>query len=1181
MEQITLIKPDGSQYPLQRGVPLTSIEKAEQVCDLLGQDIVNISFKSTMHLEMQLGMKILVFGRYYTLNVLPEEQKVSERDFRYICTFEGVQNDLMSSRYFDADATGFYRSSDFSLTGNLELFIDVLIYNCNRTFGTGVWLKGSVQSTDVKTLTFSSSNCLAALQQTICKEFEVEFEILQVGNVKTLNVQKAGQILNDVYEYGRGRGLYTLTRRSVKETTIVTRLYPYGSSENLPAEYRNYSPRLKIGEAGSDYIEDEAAIAAFGLIEGDKIFEEVKPSYEGTVTAKITNNYYSFQDIDFPFDLLEKDENGHKYLVNGKSPKIHFNTGNLAGYEFELAEGGYNHETFTFTIIGFKDEKGMPFPNTTDPAYQIDFNDKYVLVDIIMPEIYVTKAEAALRTKAQLFLDANKAPLVQYSLDIDPKFLKGKTSPGVIPNFFDLGDYIQIKDKDLNIDKASRVTRFTRNILEPFKYVIEIADSYQVSTITRVISDVKQLNNIVTLNDLRNPIVAKQNWKSARETINEAFDPDGYLKDGKIRAESLEAAIALFGTEGQQFQIINSVFMPNYLGDKNQLRYTAGQLVHLTIEPEIRTWNFNAASVAFGDNTFKYIYAKCPRQGNAATILFGDNKIKTKEDPVYYHFLLGILNSVDPVSQTRQMNLTYGFTLISGRWITTGEIRSSDGSTGFNLDTGELYGNLKFRAANGINKSVSQLETEVLALIDGIAEQTDGQVENWFLEGAPTLTNEPAINWTTAELKEAHIGDNYFDNLSKKSYRFRVLDGTYSWEEVTDDRITQALLLASQAKDTADGKRRVFISSVAKPTPFPPYDVGDLWTNGTDLFVCKVTRLTGSYNGADWDDATIYDNTVTAINGGIAVTGSLYLANEDGTIRAGIQGGGSGDNAIRLFLGASQINQAFAPLRAFNGGHLEIRNKLELFNSSNVGVGGICGINSPSDGNVLAWFGPSYANRATAPSRFELGGKLITALAKIGGWEVDANGLTNQDGNGYIIARSSTASNRTEAMIGANVFPSTFGGKGAAIFRAEEAGGVGSNFGAVFSAKNAPLGFQNFAIYASSGKSMLQEGLLNGRATYEETISTSITRGVDPSLYDFIAINPTAGVVGLGFLTPSGPIANGKEVCILNANNAFNDFFLVGMIRGASSFRVNGGVMVVVRHYNGNWYQQSNHDNNW
>lgn len=60
---------------------------------------------------------------------------------------------------------------------------------------------------------------------------------------------------------------------------------------------------------------------------------------------------------------------------------------------------------------------------------------------------------------------------------------------------------------------------------------------------------------------------------------------------------------------------------------------------------------------------------------------------------------------------------------------------------------------------------------------------------------------------------------------------------------------------AAEAKDTADSKRRVFTA-----TPYPPYDVGDLWVGNdtSDLMRCQRSRQSGAYDSSDWIKAVKY-----------------------------------------------------------------------------------------------------------------------------------------------------------------------------------------------------------------------------------------------------------------------------------------------------------------------------------
>lgn len=142
--------------------------------------------------------------------------------------------------------------------------------------------------------------------------------------------------------------------------------------------------------------------------------------------------------------------------------------------------------------------------------------------------------------------------------------------------------------------------------------------------------------------------------------------------------------------------------------------------------------------------------------------------------------------------------------------------------------------------------------------------QIDGSVTNWFKDYAPTLTNEPASLWITVEDKTAHLDDLFYDTVTGYVYRF-VYDGVsvYSWSEIKDQDIQDAMETASNAADAVDQKRRVFVD-----TPIPPYDIGDLWVGGTsgDLKRCKTTKAVGeAYSAWDWVLATKYTDD-TALN---------------------------------------------------------------------------------------------------------------------------------------------------------------------------------------------------------------------------------------------------------------------------------------------------------------------------
>jgi hypothetical protein len=65
-----------------------------------------------------------------------------------------------------------------------------------------------------------------------------------------------------------------------------------------------------------------------------------------------------------------------------------------------------------------------------------------------------------------------------------------------------------------------------------------------------------------------------------------------------------------------------------------------------------------------------------------------------------------------------------------------------------------------------------------------------------------------------------------------------------------------------------------------------------------------------------------YDNTKTAIEGGLVTSGTVQLAGDDSNIKAGITGEGTSDNSVRIWAGASKANKETAPFRVQQNGKL-------------------------------------------------------------------------------------------------------------------------------------------------------------------------------------------------------------------------------------------------------------------
>ena len=899
MEQIIVKHPDASTTLLVSKGRTSSVTKAEQTVALLGADTVAITVKTAAPITFYLGDQIEVYGKVYTLNQLPTIKKTGARKFEYDLTFEGVQYELIDAQWLLPDNTVLD-----SFTGDLADFLELLTDNANRVF-PGKWQPGTYPAdTEFKTLTYTGSNCLEVLQN-LCEEYNTEFEIAQANGIRTTNIKTAGVNFPYTFRYGRTGGLYELTRQNINSKNVVTRLYVYGGSNNLGDKYRYTKLCLSGKGKNASYIENAAAIAAFGLKENTKTFDEVYPNRYGVVSS-LGSKYYAFVDNTMNFDLNEKESDGTttKWLINGVTAKVKMTSGNLAGYEFEIHK--YTHSTKEIQVVPFTDENGMKFPSETSAAFQFGVGDKYIFTDINLPDAYKTEAEAKLQEEGETYYNQYCQPQVQYNLSIDQNFIKQFAGQLTVVNLFAVGDYIPVEDSDLGLAKSVRITGFTRDLLQPYKYSITLGDSVTKTTITRVIEDLQKIDTVIQINDLADPSKARRNWRAAQEVLANVFDPDGNYYSEKIKPLSIETTMLAVGAKSQQLTLQNTRFEPNYNGNPSVIKVIGGSLTHYTIEDTIKNWVLaDNTTTGLVTNTAYYIYARCNRSNTSGNILFDAVQRTVDSDPLYYYFLIGTLSSVitddGGKNPARLISLTYGASTINGRFIRTGRIQSSGGGTTyFDLDAGEIGGNIKFVASDGSTKNVSDLDSvaqetkdyinnTLPGILSEIQAQLDGQIEQFFETYDPTTSNAPASSWTTTAMKEDHLGDLFYNTSSGKVFRW-VKNGTvYSWQELQDSEVAQALALANDALALAKTKRRIFTA-----TPYTPYEIGDLWVQGVsgDIMRCKTSRTSGSYSSSDWEKASNYTSDAaltTFINGNFATTVNNLTTQIDGKIESWFQ----------------------------------------------------------------------------------------------------------------------------------------------------------------------------------------------------------------------------------------------------------------------------------------------------
>ena len=962
MGSFEIIKRNGEKVQLQTMEPFCAVKSAVQNTSLMGDDNVQLSIVSSELIDLVKGDKILVFGEEYTIRTTVAREMLSETHYVYEATFYGVMFELMKSHYRNTDANGKSTKSTFDLTYSIKDFIKVLIYNVERDY-PGLWKfdEANCPDTEPITLQFSKQNCLQVLQTLCSKEnFNLDFRITQANGVRTIHIGKFGSKVvppggNAFFEWGKGNGLYKLKEDKVDDKAIITRLWVEGGTTNIRSGYRDYSERLQLPypkrlnkrehtlsdgtviPAGSEYIgidddnkrylEDAELREMLGSDEDAKDYDHIYPTRTGEVTALVDGDVNSFIDDTMDFDLCEKDGEGTKYLISGVTAKINFISGRLAGQQFELAaEGGYIHSETKFKIIPYTDERGLTIPTTgTNEAFRISVGDKYKITDINLPESYEHAAEEDLWYAGYDDFLYMKQARAQYQLTLDRKYFVDSLPEDSDTTVFKVGDYVPVRDTRFGIEKNIRIQKVSRNLLLEHDYALTLSDVTAISVYSQTVIDVINHNQIIELNHLNDLNKAKKGWRTTEELRNMVYDTDGYFDPENIRPNSIDTNMLTVGSKSQQFVLIGVILYPNVNGQGNRLDASAGVLAHLSInEDTIRQWNMGSSAFSMTDHGGYYLFAKCSKTGDSGVWYLTQQQLKFEnvEDPNNYYFQVGILSSLYE-DGFRDFVSTYGFTRINGNTITTGKIISSDGETFFDLDNNVIKGKINFKSGTSGYNNISDRPD-----LSHFVKDTDGIIELSYKSYMPSTSNAPANSWTTTALKEQHIGDlfRYFNGDDYVWYRWEKYSETvrtddtqtmitsFRWTEVTPVPVWFGYIPLAQ---------KMFMSI----TPAPPYSVGDIWLNGGVFLKCiRAKTSSENFNDADWDDANIYDNTQTTIDGGMVTSGTIQLAGNNNNILAGITGKGTNSNSVRMWAGASFVNRAKAPFRVLQDGSVVMNN---------------------------------------------------------------------------------------------------------------------------------------------------------------------------------------------------------------------------------------------------------------
>jgi len=890
--------------------PLSSSNYSKAV---MGEEQITLVWEQPTFLQLNIGDYIVYEGSNFTMNQIPTVKKLSTKEYQYNAVFQATKYELSKAMYMLFDNTDTVPLDEFPLTGTAETFMQLLIDNLNRVAGASTWSLGDViPGTEYKNLTFSDEDCLTVLGR-LADEFATEYHVIN----HTIHLKKISTDREITLQYGST--LYDIERSSVNSSDIVTRLYVFGSSKNIAANYRGGSTKLLL-PAPDTYLQ-HANAALYGIIEQSKTFEDIYPRLSSGAAGTVTSvgNEFAFTDSHLDFNVND-------CLLDGTKAKVRFNTGECAGYDFEIAS--YNNATKTYVIIANTGEKDFTLP-TTDLKPAV--GDKYILIDLVMPANYVTSGELEVKDKGLEYLNANATPKVNYKATFSAVYAKQHVQN------IECGDTVPVVDTNIGINERLRIVKITKGLTDFYNVQFDLSNTVTKTALQRIAGDVANVTNqVVVTNDQvnKNRIQAYQNTREVKDMV---FDPDGYFDTQKIKPASIETGMLSVGTKSQSFQLACTL-QPNYLNNPQVITWSAGTLAHFTlVDDQIKEWVISEGSLTIATqyaSSAMYIYARCSRAGTTGDIYFSTTATKFDADGTNWMFLIGLLHT--PINGVRGISLSYGETTINGANIKTGVISGS--GLEINLVTGIIKGQVQFKsgetykevgagiadakteavqlayndattksntakdtaistastdatnkANNAIQTSKEYSDAKVAVINQSLTDlqtQTDGAVSNWpsnTQTEAPTLSNFPANQWTSNTERDRHILDvytNYQEYVSDavtpnagKSWKFvKSESGVYSWSLIADNNQSKAYLMSVKATAIANQKITTFsaIPNTLMADGFC-YRKGDLWSlqapwnNFTVGELLSASQDSTSFVSSDWTKWVKYTDD-TAVN---------------------------------------------------------------------------------------------------------------------------------------------------------------------------------------------------------------------------------------------------------------------------------------------------------------------------
>lgn len=482
---------------------------------LMGDYYIELPFSLLTPLDFPLGSYITYKGRKFEImsEVYPDFDNKTG-GYKYTLQFQAQQNHMKNFICFWLG--GDNPEVVFNDTTDLASFGALIVANMNKALGGNNWQMGSVNVEHPETnklVSFNGDTCWNALS-SIAETFDVEWWTEENGSIVTLHFGKLNFGTPETFK--RGEVVKNIPAQKGDDSEYGTRFYVFGSTRNLTKEYGQSEQggvtnhvseiRLRLPD-GQQYIDARPGLTKNEIKEVVVFFDDIYPKNTETVTSVETidrtiiegqtDKAYVMVCNNTPF--LPSD------VIEGETLGAHFTSGDLIGWDFELAliddngdnidpatwkpEDGFNKKFEIIAQVETSGESQQIIPNENmRPRGKDDDRgpDTFVLTGVKLPQQRIDEAEQELLNAGTSYAAKHSSDTTVYDCETNPVYCTHNEKN------YEAGQAVRLMGPQFGIDgRLSRIQGYEKKLYNEYIATYTVGDNTPYSRLGSIESDVK------------------------------------------------------------------------------------------------------------------------------------------------------------------------------------------------------------------------------------------------------------------------------------------------------------------------------------------------------------------------------------------------------------------------------------------------------------------------------------------------------------------------------------------------------------------------------------------------------------------------------------------------------------------------------------------------------------------